>query len=244
MDPPPALCGRGGIAVRLRAKGLRLGRRRAAAPRCVARLGGAQLQEPNHVAEHEASVDHGQAGRLDICFGVHIIARGEEPVRHLLQRAHEKLGQRPRGERVIEQADGAARLADAPQLPQSRKLLVVVQHAEDEGGDDRIEAGVGKLGAHHVRLEELNPRAQTVRPAARLLQHSGAGIDPDHLGVLGIMRDVAAGAHARIEDAPRQPLEHPRAQASAPRIFVRRIEQIIERGDAVVRPVLHGSLIF
>jgi hypothetical protein len=229
--------------VRLRADGVRLGRGREPPARRVAGLGRAQLQEPHHVAEDIAPIHHRQTRRLDIGLGVDVVARGEEPVRHLLQRAHQNFRQRPGGKRVVEQPDRAARLADAPQLAQRRQLLVVVEHAEDEGRDDRIEARIGKLGAHDIGLEELDRAAQPVGAAARLLQHAAAGVDPDHLGVLGIMRDISSGAHARIEDPSGQPFEHPRAQPPAPSIFVGRIEQVVERGDAIVGPVLHELLI-
>ena len=109
---------------------------------------------------------------------------------------------------VFQDPDLAAGLADPAELRERGGLPVGLQDAEQEAGDDGVEGVVGKRGAEHVHLQELDLLAEALAPPRGPGQHGRAQVDADDRCACGIERHVAAGADAGVQDGPGQALEH------------------------------------
>ena len=88
----------------------------------------------------------------------------------------------------------------------------------------------GEVGA-----AQLHQQPELVRPRPRPLQHGGAGVaaarpaTPSRIG-----DEIAPRSAAGVENRAVQPLEDAAAQGALPADLIGRVEQVVDRGDALI----------
>ena len=89
-------------------------------------------------------------------------------------------------------------------LPQGE--IGSVDGAQHEGRDDRVDRSVGERQLLRRRVDQPRPPAAAAQPLREAGAHRGVWFDQDQLvEVIGVVRQVEAGAAADLDGAPARP---------------------------------------
>jgi hypothetical protein len=113
---------------------------------------------------------------------------------------------------VLDEAQLAARLEDAPDLPD--RDAEILHGAEDEREHDDVKA----RGVERERLDppvpqlDRGPNSLALQALAGAVAHPVGGLDGDDLGAFRVMAGVEPGAGPDLQNATPRPARHGRAE--------------------------------
>src|SRR3546814_1071618 len=99
---------------------------------------------------------------------------------------------------------------------------------------------IGEGRVHDVHLQELGVPPQPGVPAPGVREHAGAEVDADDVVARRVEGEIASRSGAGIQNQAGRALEDLAPQPALPQDLVRSVDQIVNRGDPLVFPIVDG----
>jgi hypothetical protein len=131
---------------------------------------------------------------------------------------------------VLEEEQGAVRPDNAAQLVEC--AYGIVDRAEYERADHRVERGVGERQRLRPRLDDLGAATDLAQPLLQLSHHRPLGFDEHQLlDFLGVVLEVEARPGSHLEDSAAGVRQELAPAGGEPLALRRRCDAVVDRGD-------------